>query len=138
MKTHTLRIGAITAEISLENGRLHAVALPREVPDDLDTPMLAQLMAELAQFEINFADAPPFIGKVWQRMMQIPAGSALTYSELADAVGHPLAVRAVGQACATNRRLLVVPCHRVVAAEGLGGFGPGLAWKRKLLELEAA
>lgn len=137
MKRQTLRAGSLRAEIGLEDGRLRSVTLPDKIPDEFDAAALADLCAQLAAYPIDLADAPPFIGAVWKRMMQIPAGSALTYSELAAAVGRPLAFRAVGQACATNRRLLAIPCHRVVAADGLGGFGPGLHWKRKLLELEA-
>lgn len=137
MKRQTLKAGPLRAEIELEDGCLRSVTLPDEIPDDLDPAALADLCAQLARFPIDLEGAPPFVGAVWKRMMQIPAGSALTYAELAAEVGSPLAFRAVGQACATNRRLLAIPCHRVVAADGLGGFGPGLHWKRKLLELEA-
>jgi O-6-methylguanine DNA methyltransferase len=69
-------------------------------------------------------------------MLAIPWGSALTYGELAVAVGSPRATRAVGTACATNRLPLIIPCHRVLAADGPGGFSSGLEWKAKLLELE--
>jgi O-6-methylguanine DNA methyltransferase len=61
----------------------------------------------------------------------------MTYRELASAVGSPRASRAIGNACAQNRLLIVVPCHRVLAESGLGGFRLGLAWKRRLLELES-
>ena len=137
MNHRTLHAGPLRAEIELVDGRLRSVTLPGEIPDGFDAAALADLCAQLAAYPIDLADAPPFIGAVWKRMMQIPPGSALTYGELAAEVGRPLAFRAVGQACATNRRLLAIPCHRVVAADGLGGFGPGLHWKRKLLEMEA-
>ncbi|HEX8295377.1 MAG TPA: MGMT family protein [Chthoniobacteraceae bacterium] len=136
--SHTLKAGVLTAEITLHEGRLRSVTLPVEAPEDLDAAALAELSAQLAEFPIDFSDSPPFIRKVWQEMRQIPSGSAVTYTELAEAVGSPRAVRAVGQACATNPRLLIVPCHRVVGMSGLGGFRLGLDWKRKLLELEAA
>ena len=136
--TQSLRAGSLVAEITLADGRLRSVTLPGQVPANLDPAALSDLSAQLADFPIDFSDAPPFIGKVWRAMMQIPAGSAVTYTDLANTVGNPRAVRAVGQACATNPRLLIVPCHRVVGMTGLGGFRLGLDWKRKLLELEAA
>ena len=69
----------------------------------------------------------------------IPYGETVTYGELAALAGRPRAPRAAGRLCAENRFALVVPCHRVVAAGGLGGYGPlGLEYKRRLLELEGA
>lgn len=69
-------------------------------------------------------------------LWSIPRGEVRTYGEVARAMGKPKAARAVGRACATNPLPLVVPCHRVVSASGLGGFGPGLAIKRALLSHE--
>ena len=81
----------------------------------------------------------PFQKKVWQAMQNIPAGSVATYGELAAKL--KTSARAVGNACRRNNLLLVVPCHRVVAADGLGGFsgarlGKWPAVKRKLLAHE--
>jgi O-6-methylguanine DNA methyltransferase len=137
MTEHRLKVGPLSATVTLDDGKLHAVTLPETIPDDLDAQSLTSLIAELAEFPFELSDAPPFTGKVWKRLMRIPAGSAMTYAELAADLGNPRAVRAVGQACATNRRLLVIPCHRIVGADGIGGFALGLDWKRKLLELEA-
>jgi O-6-methylguanine DNA methyltransferase len=137
MTQRTLAVGPLSATVTLDNGKLHSVALPEKVPADLDAQVLASLIAKLAEFPLDLSDAPPFTGKVWERLMRIPAGSAMTYGQLAADLGNPRAVRAVGRACATNRRLLVIPCHRVVGGDGLGGFALGLDWKRKLLELEA-
>lgn len=132
----TVRAGVLEVEITLSPAGLKAVTLPTEAPADLDTAMLAALLAQLAAFPLDLDGTAPFTRLVWERMQRIPAGEALTYGELAAAVGNPRASRAVGQACATNPRLLIVPCHRVVAAVGLGGFALGLDWKQKLLELE--
>lgn len=77
-----------------------------------------------------------FAGRVREAMRAIPRGQVRTYGELARAVGRPGAARAVGGACASNPLPLVVPCHRVVGARGLGGFGLGLDAKRTLLALE--
>lgn len=63
-------------------------------------------------------------------------GQVVTYQELAERVGQPGAARAVGTAMGSNPIPIVVPCHRVVAADGLGGYGGGLETKRRLLELE--
>ena len=69
---------------------------------------------------------------------KIPYGQTRSYSDIAKAVGNPRACRAVGNANATNPLPLVIPCHRVVGAHGLGGYGGGLEMKRRLLELEGA
>ena len=70
-------------------------------------------------------------------MREIPYGETATYGEVAALAGHLNAQRAVGSVCAQNRFGLVVPCHRVVAADGLGSYGSlGLGYKRRLLELE--
>ncbi len=70
-------------------------------------------------------------------VMKIPYGQTRSYSDVARSIGSPLACRAVGNANATNPLPLVIPCHRVVAAHGIGGYGGGLDLKRKLLALEA-
>ena len=75
--------------------------------------------------------------RVWSALREIPRGKVATYGEIAARIGRPLAARAVGQACGSNRVVLFVPCHRVVAAQGkLGGFGGGLELKKALLRHE--
>lgn len=129
--------GGLQARLTFCGDHLHAVDLPDAPPQEFDAAALSALLAELSTHPLSLEDAPPFHRAVWERMRTIPAGSALTYSELAEAIGNPRAVRAVGQACATNRLLLIVPCHRVLASSGLGGFRLGLPWKQRLLELES-
>lgn len=73
---------------------------------------------------------------VWQEMMNIPYGRVLSYGELAKKVNNPKAVRAVGSVCHNNKILIIIPCHRVVAKNSIGGFGCGVEMKIKLLELE--
>ena len=73
---------------------------------------------------------------VWRELIKIPYGQTRTYSQIAAAIGHPRAVRAVGTACGKNCYPIVVPCHRVVAGNGLGGFALGLNMKKQLLKLE--
>jgi methylated-DNA-[protein]-cysteine S-methyltransferase len=79
-----------------------------------------------------------FHKKVLQRVSKIPYGKTATYGQIAKSIGHPNAYRAVGVANARNNLPIVIPCHRVVAATGLGGYGGGLALKKKLLRLEEA
>ena len=84
-------------------------------------------------------DKTPFQQVVIERCRRIPRGETLSYGELAAAVGHPRAARAVGSVMAANRFPLIVPCHRVVAVGGaLGGFSApdGIHMKRRLLTLE--
>lgn len=74
---------------------------------------------------------------VWQALRAIPAGSTITYGALAGAIGNPAAIRAVGLANGANPVGIVVPCHRIVGADGsLTGYGGGLARKRWLLDHE--
>ncbi len=73
---------------------------------------------------------------VWAAMCRIPYGRVVSYGQLAAALGRPRACRAVAQAVAHNPLLLLQPCHRVVAAEGLGGFRAGVEKKRLLLRME--
>jgi methylated-DNA-[protein]-cysteine S-methyltransferase len=80
-----------------------------------------------------------FDRKVWRMLRGVPAGSTISYSELARKSGHPGSARAVGGAMARNPIPIVIPCHRVVGTEGsITGFGLGLWRKRWLLDLEGA
>jgi AraC family transcriptional regulator of adaptative response/methylated-DNA-[protein]-cysteine methyltransferase len=81
--------------------------------------------------------ATAFQQRVWQALLAIPRGETRTYAEIAEAVGSPSAVRAVGTACGSNLLAVVIPCHRVVGADGrLTGYRWGTDRKRRLLELE--
>ncbi len=78
-----------------------------------------------------------FQKSVWQAMRKISIGQTKSYGEIARAIGRPKAVRAVGGACGANPVPVLVPCHRVLAANGkIGGFSSGLDWKRELLKNE--
>ncbi len=83
--------------------------------------------------------ATAFQRRVWQELLSIPRGATRSYSEVARAVGRPRAVRAVARACATNPAAVVIPCHRVVRADGdLGGYRWGRKRKDELLRAERA
>lgn len=80
----------------------------------------------------------PFEERVWRALQQIPYGTTCSYADIAGQIGSPSATRAVGSANGRNRIAIVIPCHRVVNADGkLGGYGGGLWRKKRLLELEA-
>lgn len=78
----------------------------------------------------------PFQLAVWQAIKEIDYGATMSYGQLAQKINRPKAVRAVGSACGANPVPLIIPCHRVVAKGGLGGFGLGLTVKKILLQLE--
>jgi methylated-DNA-[protein]-cysteine S-methyltransferase len=107
-------------------------------------PLAGRLQSYFAGVRDSFADVEleltwctPFQRRVVETLRAIPYGETATYGEVAALAGHPNAQRAVGSVCACNRFALVVPCHRVVAADGLGSYGSlGLGYKRRLLELE--
>jgi methylated-DNA-[protein]-cysteine S-methyltransferase len=95
-------------------------------------------MAALDGIPVHY-DGTPFQQAVWEALRTIPVGETISYAELAVKVGRPAAVRAVGQANGRNPVWVVVPCHRVVAANGgLGGYSAGLDRKRWLLNHEGA
>lgn len=74
---------------------------------------------------------------VWLLLLKIPAGETKSYREIAEALGNPLAYRAVANACGKNPAPLFIPCHRVIGSDGkLHGFSAGPAWKRMLLDIE--
>ncbi len=86
---------------------------------------------------LDLAAGTEFQQEVWRGMLKIKRGGAMSYGELAESIGRPKALRAVGGACGANPIPLIVPCHRVLAANRkLGGFSSGLDWKRKLLARE--
>jgi len=82
------------------------------------------------------AEGTDFQKSVWDELCKIPYGETTSYSQIAKNIGRPNAYRAVGNACGANHIPLIIPCHRVIASNGLGGFSGGLALKRKLMEIE--
>jgi len=89
--------------------------------------------------EVEFLEGTDFQRQVWQRLRRIPFGQTVTYGQLATEFGKPQASRAVGAANGANPIAIIIPCHRVVEANGkLGGYGGGLEVKDALLRLEGA
>jgi methylated-DNA-[protein]-cysteine S-methyltransferase len=95
--------------------------------------------AGFADVELELEWATPFQLAVTDTLRAVPYGETVTYGELAALAGFPNAQRAAGTYCARNHFAILVPCHRVVAADGLGSYGSlGPTYKRRLLELERA
>ena len=91
--------------------------------------------AELPPLDVS--RGTEFQQRVWEEMLWIPCGETRSYGEVAKGICKPKAVRAVGGACGANPIPLLIPCHRVLAANNkIGGFGGGLDWKRRLLATE--
>ena len=135
-------------ELWLDDGRVvnHELPRAREPVRPARHPVVDRVRAYFAGEPVSFDDvdldfswATPFQTGVADALRAIPFGETVTYGELAALAGHPNAQRAAGTFCARNRFPLFVPCHRVVAADGLGSYGSlGLEYKRRLLELERA
>jgi methylated-DNA-[protein]-cysteine S-methyltransferase len=100
----------------------------------------AYFAGALTAFDLPLAPrGTPFQRRVWAELGKIPYGETVSYAQLAARLGAPRAVRAVGLANGRNPLSIVVPCHRVIGADGsLVGYGGGLERKRALLELEGA
>ncbi len=96
------------------------------------------LEGKLQRFDCKLDyEGTPFQKKVWKALTQIPYGETRSYKEIARAIGHPNAFRAVGRANSKNPIPLIIPCHRVIKSKGgLGGFGHGIKVKKRLLEFE--
>ena len=106
----------------------------------LDEQLRAYLAGELRRFDLPLApQGTAFQMRVWSEIARIPFGRTITYTELAARAGAPDAMRAAGAATGRNPLSIIVPCHRVVGADGsLTGYAGGLDRKRRLLELEGA
>lgn len=132
------------SELGLQ--RVRKVDPPRTSTPDIPE-VLAEATAQLQEYfrrertqfdlKIDWGGATDFNLRVWQALLQIPYGHTTSYSAIAEKLGNPTAVRAVGLANRNNPLAIVVPCHRVIAKDGkLQGYFYGLDMKRALLELE--
>ncbi|MBE1446827.1 methylated-DNA--[protein]-cysteine S-methyltransferase [Paenibacillus sp. OAS669] len=100
--------------------------------------LILYLQGKLTQFSLPFDyDGTPFQLAVWDALLRIPYGHTLTYSDIADQIQKPAAVRAVGAAIGANPLLIAIPCHRVIGKNGaLTGYRGGIAMKERLLQHE--
>lgn len=100
--------------------------------------LIAYLQGKLQHFSMPvYYKGTPFQEAVWQALVNIPYGQTCSYSDIAQAIDKPAAVRAVGAAIGANPVMITIPCHRVIGKNGaLTGYRGGIAMKTKLLELE--
>ncbi len=145
----TTEIGLVYLELPHSSGRGMRDFLDSHVPerrrvDDVgpNSAAIGQILEYLASERTHF-DVPldlrgtPFQRAVWDVLLKIPYGDSRSYAEVARAIGRPTAHRAVGSANNANPISLIVPCHRVIAADGsLGGYGGGQELKARLLAME--
>ncbi len=116
----------------------------RDRADSVTKELVPRLQAFFRGEDVSFAEVEldlefetPFRSALAAALRAVPRGEVVTYGELAALAGRPGAARAAGSFCAGNRLSIFIPCHRVVAAGGLGGYGSlGLDYKRRLLALE--
>jgi methylated-DNA-[protein]-cysteine S-methyltransferase len=133
-------------EIWRSNGILveHDFRFGLESPERGSDPLVERFRAFLAGDAVDFDDveidlgwATPLQRTIVDALRLVPRGEIVSYGELAALAGRPRAPRAAGAVCSENRFSFIVPCHRVVAAHGIGGYGDaGVAVKRRLLALE--
>lgn len=111
---------------------------------EVGDPVLRKMEEYLSGGEVDISGIPikmkgtAFQKRVWEALREIPRGKVASYSDIARRIGKPEAARAVGNAVGSNHLLLLVPCHRVVAKSGLGGFSAtgGVETKKKILDIE--
>ena len=126
------RLGVFPAAESDPSGEDRVLA--KRLRDELD----AYFHGERRVFSLPLSlSGTAFQQKVWEEIKKIPFGETCSYGEIARRIGYPGASRAVGSACRANPVLLLVPCHRVTAADGPGGYVLGGRAKEFLLSLEA-
>ena len=130
--------GLLTLTLPLQSSRN-----TQHQPPHRFTGIIERLQAYFSGSKIAFPDkldlssATPFQSRVWSVTRLIPYGETKSYRWVAEQMGQPAAVRAVGQALARNPLPVIIPCHRVIASDGkLGGYSGGLEMKQKLLRLE--
>lgn len=107
--------------------------------EEIKTQFISYFAGTLKEFDLEFKffSGTAFEREVWLSLRTIPYGEIRSYKWIAERIGRPNAVRAVGQALKKNPLPIVLPCHRVVASDGsIGGYSSGISIKRQLLDLE--
>jgi len=123
------------------NKSLKVLLLNELKSEKIENAIIDYLSGKLKEIGIKpyFLTGSEFEKKVWNSAISIPYGSTISYKDLAQRAGHPLACRAAGTAMKNNPVMLAVPCHRVIKSNGkLGNFGGGVEIKNFLVNLEAS
>ena len=124
-----------------ESSRVKRISFSRLPPESAsrlarDIAAYAEEGGPCPQAELDFSGCTKFQKKIYALVQEIPRGGAMTYGQVAEKAALSGAARAVGRALAANPFPILIPCHRVLARNGLGGFAFGLEIKERLLELE--
>ncbi len=131
---------ALPAELKrLEAITKGGIGVGRSEPiEQAEQELTAYFAGQSAAFETPLAlHGTPFREQVWRELLRIPPGETRSYSEVARLIGRPKAIRAVAGANGANQIAVMVPCHRVIGADGsLTGYGGGLWRKQRLIEIE--
>ena len=110
----------------------NSIEIINHVLKKIENPSLLDIKIPLDIYGTDFQK------KVWDELLKIPSGSVSSYSQIAQNIGKPKAVRAVANACGANKIAVLIPCHRVIRKDGrLGGYSSGIERKIKLLERES-
>lgn len=133
--------------VSASNTQINKLAFTNKKPTAVTTPFVKNIKKQLCEyfdtkrkrFDIMFEDeGTKFQKAVWKAARSIPYGKTVTYMKIAEMIGKPRAYRACGNALNKNPLMILTPCHRVIASNGIGGFGHGLRTKIRLLKLECS
>lgn len=148
---HCMMMPSVLGKLLLEeeDGKIVCLLFERDIPANVeqsDTPTLRKVAQELSEYfagnrkEFDIPLNPKgtdFQKSVWNALCTIPYGKTMSYGQVAAQIGNPKASRAVGMANNKNPIPILIPCHRVIGANGkLVGYGGGIWMKQKLLELE--
>lgn len=132
-------------EAEIVGGKLRKLSFTEKKPTSTADPLTETVKKQLCEyfegerksFNIAFEeDGTDFQKAVWKATRSIPHGKTASYKQIAEMIGRPKAFRACGNALNKNPLMILTPCHRVIASNGIGGFGGGLKMKLRLLALE--
>ncbi|MBI4007389.1 MAG: methylated-DNA--[protein]-cysteine S-methyltransferase [Planctomycetes bacterium] len=143
----SLRVPEGCVAISSQNTRLLRQSLARTTKlikdnaafNDIRDALTGYFAGKTTSFNmpVDLSTGTRFQQRVWRKLKEIPYGEVRTYKWVAEGIGLPKGVRAIGQACASNPIPIIIPCHRVIRTDGnLGGYSSGVALKKQLLRLE--
>lgn len=132
-------------KICAENGCIISCGWTEEAPRESEDPLIRETADQIRDYFLGIRteftvpcrpQGTDFEKKIWTCIAEIPYGGVATYGEIAEKAGHPGAARAAGRACGRNPCVIIVPCHRVVARHGDGGYTGGMKYKYALWKTE--
>ena len=128
-------------EVQEAHGALHSIRFVKAASgagrSHASDQLHAYFQGKRREFDLPLVlEGTPFQKAVWEELQNIPFGQTVSYSDIAERIGKPTAYRAVANAIGANPLPVIIPCHRVTAKNGLGGYSGGIAKKRWLLRHE--